>query len=263
MKSDIYLSSKLNSLGLSLNLLSRKSGVAYSTVYNVFTGRKSVADMSSGCLKRLADALDMSMGDLYSALSAPYPKQAYISASGQLSDSVPEQSSCSTPELLSKPIQAVLPTSQPVSGSVSGSVQITPGPGTIKSREYPESVQITPPLPDFSLMWKNKVTADIHIEGAEVLIERYDTDPCRQLFYADRMPLFKFGEIAKSRCWDEHRSDIDVLLHYIGLDTFNQYSIIRITHGLMCQDHIWFRFNGEKLSYNDIRRIAFVKRNNT
>ena len=53
---------------MSLRLLSRVSGVAYATVYNLFTGKKSICDASAGTVRKLSAALDMSMDEFYDAM---------------------------------------------------------------------------------------------------------------------------------------------------------------------------------------------------
>ena len=59
------LNLRLRERGMSLRLLSRVSGVAYATVYNLFTGKKSICDASAGTVRKLSTALDMSMDNLY------------------------------------------------------------------------------------------------------------------------------------------------------------------------------------------------------
>ncbi len=98
-------------------------------------------------------------------------------------------------------------------------------------------------------------------EFYDVILERYTTNPAKQLFYADRISLFELGEILTTRCWEENRSDIDELLHLIGLHTYDPYAIVRRTHGLMAQDPIWFRFEGERLTYREVRRINIAAGN--
>ena len=52
-------------MDLNLHTLSEGSGVAYSTVYNLFTGKKSITDAKTESLYRIAKALDMTMDELY------------------------------------------------------------------------------------------------------------------------------------------------------------------------------------------------------
>ena len=68
MNTDIFLSEKLNSCHLNLHTLSERSGVAYSTVYNLFTGKKSVAAAKTDSLYRIARVLGISMDEVYREL---------------------------------------------------------------------------------------------------------------------------------------------------------------------------------------------------
>ena len=197
-RTNIFLQTKLQDRGLTLRLLSRMTGVAYSTVYNLFTGKKSIRDAAAETVRKLSCALDMSMDEFFDAM---------LDAAG---DSTNPQH---------------------------------------------------PPIHNFTLMWRDEPTADLIISGHDVVLERYTTNPAKQLFYADRISLFELGEILTTRCWEENRSDIDELLHLIGLDTYDPYAIVRRTHGLMVQDPIWFRFEGEKLTYREVRRINIAAGN--
>ena len=69
MNTDIKLFERLKAYSLNLHLLSEGSGVAYSTVYNLFTGKKYIADAKSESLYKIAGYLGMSMDQLYQALS--------------------------------------------------------------------------------------------------------------------------------------------------------------------------------------------------
>lgn len=69
MNRDTILSEKLNSHNLNLHTLSERSGVAYSTVYNLFTGKKSVSDAKVESLYRIARILGLSMDELFNQLT--------------------------------------------------------------------------------------------------------------------------------------------------------------------------------------------------
>ncbi len=69
MNKDVLLSEKINSCHLNLHTLSERSGVAYSTIYNLFTGRKSIVDAKTESLYRIARVLGVSMDDLFRALA--------------------------------------------------------------------------------------------------------------------------------------------------------------------------------------------------
>ena len=67
MNRETILSEKLKEHHLNLHTLSEQSGVAYSTVYNLFMERKNIADAKVESLYRIARVLGLSMDALYGA----------------------------------------------------------------------------------------------------------------------------------------------------------------------------------------------------
>ena len=65
MNKNYYFKEKLDRNGLNLHTLSERSGVAYSTIYNLFTGKKRIEDAKSESLYKIARILGMSIDDLY------------------------------------------------------------------------------------------------------------------------------------------------------------------------------------------------------
>ena len=187
MNKDIELYERLQAYNLNLHLLSKRSGVAYSTVYNLFTGKKDIGDATSDSLYRIARFLGMTMDELYHSLDHNDRMDAR-------------------------------------------------------------------PFPDFLLMWGDEVISSVQVGDINVHIDRFILHPVKQIFYADIISRFEFGEILRHRCWDENRPDMKILLGMIGLDEFNPYEICKKTHGKMVQDMTWFKFEGETLTYKELTR---------
>lgn len=103
--------------------------------------------------------------------------------------------------------------------------------------------------------WKDEKTASVRLDDKYAYITRYSSHPAKQIFYADKISRFEFGQILEDRCWDKNRPDLLQLLNGIGLHEFNPYEICKRTHGRMVQDHIWFRFPGELLTYEEIKYV--------
>ncbi len=182
MNNNIKLYERLKTYHLNLHTLSERSGVAYSTVYNLFTGKKNINDATAESLYKMSRFIGLSMDELYHSLYADNSK----------SDSI---------------------------------------------------------FPDFFLMWEDEVTASVKVGENEIYVNRFTLHPAKQIFYADTIPNYKFGQILKDRCWDENRPDIDLLLEKIGLYEYNPYEICKKTHGKMIQDRTWFKFEGETITY--------------
>lgn len=60
-------------------------------------------------------------------------------------------------------------------------------------------------------------------------------------------------EYLESRCVPLGRAYKQGILGQWGMVSFDIWEILRKTHGLMFQDHIWLRFDGEEVTYDDIR----------
>lgn len=97
----------------------------------------------------------------------------------------------------------------------------------------------------FSVFYNTELTADVDVKENDVLIKRYTMHPVKQIFYADRIPRYKLGEILELRCWDKNRVDLLDCLHKIGLSEYNPYEICRRTHGITYADKIWFRYEND------------------
>ncbi len=50
----------------------------------------------------------------------------------------------------------------------------------------------------------------------------------------------------------EERVD-EKLLKYMNLEKYNVYDILRFTHGVDVDDFIWFKFDGEDITFDDVR----------
>ena len=191
MNKNTKLYNRLVAYNLNLHLLSERSGVAYSTIYNLFTGKKEITDATSESLYKIARFMGMTMDELYNSLS-------------------------------------------------------------------PDMQKTTKDFPDFLLMWGDEVISSVKVKEKNVHIDRFVIHPIKQIFYKDDITRFEFGEILKSRCWDENRSDMNILLGLIGLNEYNPYEICKITHGKMIQDDTWFKFDGETLNYRMLKERKYA-----
>ena len=106
---------------------------------------------------------------------------------------------------------------------------------------------------NFSVFWKDEKTADVFFDEKDIHIKRYTTNPAKQIFFSDKISNYELGEILTWRCWDKNRENIEKYLYELGLTEFNPYKICRKTHGVMYQDKIWFRFEGEIINWKDIK----------
>lgn len=56
------------------------------------------------------------------------------------------------------------------------------------------------------------------------------------------------------RCFPKDRENCKELLSDIGLKTYDNIAILKETHGVMTDDWYWIRFDGEDLTFEDVRK---------
>lgn len=105
----------------------------------------------------------------------------------------------------------------------------------------------------FEVLYKDTVTASVEIKGNQAHIRRFDDCPIHYLFPKEEMDLYSVLEILEGRCFPRSRVNADDLLRKLGLKNYQPLEIVRKTHGLMRNDYVWIRFEGEQLSYDDIK----------
>ena len=108
----------------------------------------------------------------------------------------------------------------------------------------------------FDYMWRDRVEAHVDVyESGKVEFVNYTKDilnmPFGVLNKADRLDL---DEFFRRRCVPENRHNIKELLASVGLEEFDAEKIIKLTHGFMANDKNWIRFDGETLTYDELRK---------
>lgn len=105
----------------------------------------------------------------------------------------------------------------------------------------------------FEVLYKDTVTAIVEITGNKAHIRRFDDCPIHYLFPREEMDLYGVMEILEGRCFPRNRVNADELLHKLSLKNYHPLDIVRKTHGLMRNDYVWIRFEGEHLTYDDVK----------
>ncbi len=94
-------------------------------------------------------------------------------------------------------------------------------------------------------VWYNRGTGEIkHKEFTEEI--------CRVPYYRElTVPLLY--DFLESRCFCQERPDRDEILSAMGLVEYNPYEIVKVTHGRKSDDSFWLKFNGENLTWSDVK----------
>ena len=92
----------------------------------------------------------------------------------------------------------------------------------------------------------------VNFETGEVLQENY-TDILDFQVLGKAEPTFdNIFLFFEDRCFERGREDEEEHLKYLGLEVYDPESICRVTHGIMCDDDFWIKFDDENISYPDI-----------
>lgn len=105
----------------------------------------------------------------------------------------------------------------------------------------------------FDYMFRDKKVAHVELlSNLEVKCERYSTDvldnPLPQGETAE-----KLLEMFEDRCFPRTRANADELVKRLGLEVYDPIGIVRKTHGIQFDDFYWIRFEGEDITWEDVK----------
>lgn len=108
---------------------------------------------------------------------------------------------------------------------------------------------------NFTVMCENIPVANVRVsdDHKEVGIEKLVGDCIMQPFGGTDLSLRRVYNFLKSRCYEDGRADLDEILAQAHLDFNDPWKWNQITHGVMWDDKIWIRYEGENLSWEDVR----------
>lgn len=104
---------------------------------------------------------------------------------------------------------------------------------------------------------KESLVADILVDLTTKTVReyhRYSNDVLLLPFGAIESPNYlAFIDFLESRCPPRERANLNELLSNWGLLEYDPLAIVKRTHGMMYADFIWVRFDGEDISYDQIK----------
>lgn len=111
-------------------------------------------------------------------------------------------------------------------------------------------------LVKFKTYWKDELCSYIEYNKSTNYIkyEAYVDNPMHLPFGVLKNPtLTHLDRFFQSRCFPEARTRKKQMLRCICVDHYDPELIVRKTHGLQAEDFMWLEFDGEHLSYDDIK----------
>ena len=107
----------------------------------------------------------------------------------------------------------------------------------------------------FDYLFEDKVCSTITVdrETREVKVENFTDNVLMQFLGKNEPTIENVLKFMRYRCFPEERQDVKILLRMLGLSTYSPLDICLKTHGRLTCDHFWIRFDGEKLTWNDLK----------
>ena len=109
----------------------------------------------------------------------------------------------------------------------------------------------------FDWMNENEVVAHVeaNLKTGEVKCEEYSDLVIFR--FLDKRPhtLASINEKFSLRCPDKGMADLKWILANYGLSEYNPIDIVRWTHGVTDRDKLWVRFEGEPVTWDDVKEL--------
>ena len=104
-------------------------------------------------------------------------------------------------------------------------------------------------------MHKNQPVAEVKVSDnrQEVSIKKLIPDSVYQPFGGNNQSIHRVYSFLKSRCYEDDRDGLDIILKQAGLTSNNPWEWNKITHGVMWDDFLWIKFENENLSWEDVQ----------
>lgn len=109
------------------------------------------------------------------------------------------------------------------------------------------------------LLCGNKIVTDLVIKDGKLTYVKYSEDFNEQLFGYEPIDFEYLYIIFESRIFENNNPEkTEKLLLFYGLNEYDVYDILKITHGVQDDDEFWFRFD-EEIENDNIKRNNFIK----
>ncbi len=112
----------------------------------------------------------------------------------------------------------------------------------------------------YHIMFKDTLVADVitnqnhMVQSIQTYVENGPTQPFWNVQNDSPAKLTsRFYAFLKDRCYEDNRANLQDILHSVGLETNNPYEWIKISHGVTYEDFFWIRFEGESITWNDVK----------
>ena len=107
----------------------------------------------------------------------------------------------------------------------------------------------------YHVMYLDRVVADVALshDRKQIRFKKYEPDGLRQPFSGTKLDMERFYRFLKSRCYEDSRADLDIILKKAGFHDNNPYDWVLLTHGVTYDDFFWVKTNNEQITWNEVK----------
>ncbi len=138
---------------------------------------------------------------------------------------------------------------------------VTPSIPTLQkiANELGMEINLTPKRPsdrwdglEMLCFWNDELVSYMAVKDNKAKIQRFTDHPVKQIFRDEEIDVFKLSTILETRCWQRDCRNIDNYLKKLDIPYYDPLAIVKMTHGVSYNDFLWFKFNGENLTWKDV-----------
>lgn len=106
----------------------------------------------------------------------------------------------------------------------------------------------------YTIMEKDSKISEVTVTSERVEVLNFVTDIFKIPFGKKERPTLKdWGEYLRSRCIPRTRENLSNFLTKVGLKVYRPIDIVEVTHGYMAEDKLWIKFEGETVTWDDVK----------
>ncbi len=107
----------------------------------------------------------------------------------------------------------------------------------------------------FDTYWRNERTSEVVISAdrktVQYTIFKKEIPMVPYLF--ENPTVEQMYDFLETRCMPKQRTQLQEYLDDLGLDEYDPWKIVKITHGVMWEDYLWLKFPGENITWKDVK----------
>lgn len=107
------------------------------------------------------------------------------------------------------------------------------------------------------VFWRDEHVSDMYVDYTKqtIHVENYTEEDYKLPFLVGNLtPSWEeYQLLIDSRVFPRERQNCKEILSCYGLDEYDQEAICRKSHAVMYSDYMWFRYPGERVTFDDVR----------